>query len=128
MDKTRRFLSSVAAKSPRRLAVPLLGLVLLPLLASSPAPAQPYGDAAEGGRLATMWCASCHQIGPLPGNLASDAVPSFRAVANRPSTTALSIRIFLRTPHPAMPDLMLTDEQIDNIGSYVLGLRDPAPK
>jgi len=103
-------------------------LVLVSLLAPNPVFAQSYGDAVEGGRLATMWCASCHQIGPLPGNLASDAVPSFRAVANMSSTTALSIRVFLRTPHPAMPDLMLTEDQIDDIGSYILGLRDPVPK
>ena len=128
MDEARRFSSSVAAKRPYRLAVPLLGLVLVCLLAPSQAPAQPYGNAAEGGRLSTMWCSSCHQIGPLASNLASDAVPSFRGIANMPSTTLLSLHAFLRTPHTAMPDLMLTKEQMDDIGSYILGLRAPAPK
>ena len=128
MDKARRLSSHVAAQWPHRVAVPLLGFALISPLVPSPAFAQPYADAAGGGRLAAMWCASCHQVGPLPGDLASDAVPSFRAVANRASTTALSIRVFLHTPHPAMPDLMLTEEQIDTTGSYILGLRDPAPK
>ena len=75
-----------------------------------------------------MWCSSCHQIGPLASILASDAVPSFLVVANMPSTTSLSLHAFLRTPHPAMPDLMLTEEQIGDIGSYILGLRAPRPK
>ncbi len=75
-----------------------------------------------------MWCSSCHQIGPLASNLANDAVPSFRAVANMPSTTLLSLHAFLRTPHPAMPDLMLTEEQMDDIASYILSLRAPALK
>ncbi len=128
MDEARRFSSSVAARRPHRGAVPLLGLVLVSLLAPREAHAQPYGDAAEGGRLATMWCSGCHQIGPLARNLASDAVPSFRVIANMPSTTLLSLRAFLRTSHTAMPDLMLTQEQIDDIGSYILGLRPSAPE
>lgn len=73
-----------------------------------------------------MWCSNCHQVDPLASNLASDAVPSFRAIANMPSTTSLSLHIFLRTPHQAMPDLMLTEEQMDNIASYIIGLRTPA--
>ena len=128
MDEAQRFSFSVAVKRPHRRAVPLLGLVLVCLLAPSQAPAQPYGDAAEGSRLSTMWCSSCHQIGPLTSNLASDAVPSFRVIANMPSTSLLSLHAFLRTSHTAMPDLMLTEEQIDDIGSYIMGLRPPAPE
>lgn len=128
MDEALRLLSRIAAMRPSSLPVPLLGLVVLLLLAPSSAPAQPYGDAAEGGRLTTMWCSSCHRIGPLTSNLASDTVPSFQAIANMPSTTSLSIHAFLLTPHPAMPDLMLTEEQIDDIGSYIVGLRAPARK
>ena len=128
MNKHQRFPSCGATKWFRCIAVPPLALVLISLLAAGPVFAQPYGDAAAGGRLAAMWCTNCHQIGPMPGNRASDAIPSFRAVANMPSTTALSIRVFLRTSHPTMPDLMLTEKQIDDIGSYILGLRDPPPK
>jgi mono/diheme cytochrome c family protein len=128
MDNARRFSSSVAARWSHRLALPFPGLVLVSLLATNPTRAQPYGDAAEGGRLTTMWCIGCHQIGPLESNLASDAVPSFRAVANMPSTTSLSLHAFLRTPHQAMPDLMLTEEQMDDIASYIIGLRAPALK
>lgn len=61
----------------------------------------PAGDPAEGHRLAREWCASCHAIErnqpPLPGSVA----PAWSAVARMPSTTSLSLRAFLLTPHPA---------------------------
>ena len=128
MDETRQSSSAGAARRRHRRAVPLLGLALVCLLAPRQAPAQPYGDPAEGGRLSTMWCSSCHQIGPRTSNLASDAVPSFRAIANMPSTTLLSLHAFLRTSHTAMPDLLLTTEQINDIGYYIMGLRPSVPE
>ncbi len=103
-------------------------LVLAALLSPGNGRAQPYGDADEGHRIAAMWCSGCHSIGAETKNLANDAVPSFRAVAEMPSTTSLSIQAFLSTPHAVMPDLRLTDAQIDDIGTYILSLRARAPK
>jgi hypothetical protein len=34
----------------------------------------------------------------------------------------LSLRVFLRTPHATMPDLMLTPDETDDIISYILTL------
>jgi mono/diheme cytochrome c family protein len=39
------------------------------------------------------------------------------------STTVLSLRAFLQTPHARMPDLHLTRDEIDNIAAYILSLR-----
>ena len=57
----------------------------------------------------------------------SDAIPSFQAIAGMPSTTLMSIRVFLRTPHDVMPDYELTEAQIDNVGAYIIGLRAARP-
>jgi mono/diheme cytochrome c family protein len=41
-----------------------------------------------------------------------------------PSTTVMSLRVFLRTPHSGMPDIAMSREQTDDIIAYILGLRD----
>ena len=43
-----------------------------------------------GGGLAERWCMGCHVVETGPGDVASDGVPTFPAVAAKPSTTAES--------------------------------------
>ena len=74
-----------------------------------------------------MWCSGCHQVDPRGPVLATDAVPSFRAIAAMPSTTSLSIQAFLRTAHDVMPNFRLTEPQIDNVGAYILEMRARPP-
>lgn len=81
------------------------------------------GDPAAGRRLATTWCAGCHLIAPGGPGPATDAAPAFEAIARMTSTTALSLRVFLQTPHANMPDYRLTREQIDDVVAYVLTQR-----
>jgi mono/diheme cytochrome c family protein len=40
----------------------------------------------------------------------------------RPGTTAASLRNYLRTPHPNMPDYRLSNSELDAVAAYVLGL------
>ncbi len=128
MEGPQPFPSCLAAIPPRCPVISLLGLVLATMLVLSTGRAQAYGDPAEGRRLATLWCSGCHQVGPQTKNFANDAVPSFQAVAELPSTTSLSLQAFLRAPHAAMPDLRLTKAQIDDIGADILGLRAQATR
>jgi len=99
-----------------------LGTILLVGLAHH-ATAQPIGDVAAGGKLAETWCSSCHVVGPAPDHGTSNGAPTFSAIAQMPSTTPLSLRAFLQTPHARMPDLHLTRDEIDDIGGYILSLR-----
>lgn len=95
------------------------------LLAAGPALAQDLpGDPAGGQAIATRDCAGCHLVTDRQPGPATDGVPSFTAIARMPSTTELSLRAFLRTPHPPMPDLALTRRQIDDVVSYILDLRN----
>ncbi len=106
-------------------------MTLLPLMAFlmlGPRQAQAYGDPAQGHQLAATWCSNCHEVEPCMQIQATDAVPSFRAVAVMPSTTSISIHAFLRTSHNVMPDFRLTEPQIDDVSAYILDLRAPTPE
>jgi hypothetical protein len=58
--------------------------------------AQPLaGNPLTGRQTAATLCAPCH----LVGGTRNDGPPSFVDVANLPATTALSLRVFLRSNH-----------------------------
>ena len=78
--------------------------------------------ASEGHRLAEAWCSQCHAMEPNMTGL-FDQAPSFEAIANRHGTTALSLKIFLRTSHQDMPDLVITPDQADALANYILSLK-----
>jgi len=77
---------------------------------------------ASGHKLATAWCKGCHAIEPRTAGTPA-AAPDFATVANQPSTTELALKVFLRTSHPSMPNLVLTPEQTDAIVTYILSLK-----
>ena len=65
---------------------------------------QQVGDPAAGKQLAEGRCLECHGA-----QNASHKAPAFSAIAAMPSTTAQSLDVFLRTSHPTMPNLILSD-------------------
>lgn len=97
---------------------------LLLALSASQALAE-SGDRASGEALARTWCANCHGIRAAGPASTDDAAPRFEAIARMPSTTSLSLRAFLQTPHVNMPDYSLTRRQLDDVVSYILSLRAP---
>jgi mono/diheme cytochrome c family protein len=64
------------------------------------------GDVNSGKQIAATWCAACHLIDS--NVVVIDSVPDFYAIANLPSTTALSLKVFLETSHDRMPNFRLT--------------------
>jgi mono/diheme cytochrome c family protein len=81
-------------------------------------------SAAVGESLVKETCAACHAIGADADAKSPDAkAPRFVDVANMPSTTELSLKVFLRSSHKNMPNFILTSEEIDGVAAYVLGLR-----
>ena len=94
------------------------------VLLSAPARAQEHdGDPAKGRIIAQTWCSACHVVSPDQQHAGSDAVPSFAAIARMSSTTSMSLHAFLQTPHPPMPDLKLTHNEMDDLDAYILSLR-----
>ncbi len=126
MHRHQQFPFARAASRKRRSAVAVLALSALVVL--GPKQAQAYGDPAEGHQLATAWCSGCHQVDLRTQPVATDAVPSFQAIAAMPSTTSLSIQAFLRSSHAVMPNFRLTEPQIDDVDAYILSQRARPPR
>lgn len=84
--------------------------------------APPSDSVSAGHRLAEAWCKDCHAIEPTTVG-ARGAPPAFTDIANRPSTTALSLKVFFKTSHHRMPNLIITPEQADDLASYMLSLK-----
>ena len=76
----------------------------------------------EGRRLAEAWCKPCHAIEPHMAGM-SDQAPGFAAIANRHGTTALSLKVFLKTSHQNMPNLVIAPDQADALANYILSLK-----
>jgi mono/diheme cytochrome c family protein len=102
-----------------------VALMVAAILAASPFPltAQEIGDVVVGERLAKPWCSTCHVVTPSAKTGTSTGVPTFAAIAALPSTTSMSLRAFLQTPHARMPDLHLSHDETDDLVAYILSLR-----
>jgi len=81
------------------------------------------GDPDAGSRLAHEVCGVCHVVSDEQFVDPDVGAPTFYEVADDPAVTALSLRVFLRTPHATMPDLMLSPDETDDIIAYILSLR-----
>jgi len=110
---------------PTRLFLAFL-LWLAVLLAAGPAVAQDQpGNIAMGKRFALNVCAECHFVTEDQEGLVRADAPTFDDVANMPSTTQLSLRVFLMSPHARrqMPNLVLSEQQMDDVIAYILSMR-----
>jgi mono/diheme cytochrome c family protein len=79
-------------------------------------------SASPGHRLADAWCKQCHAIDAGTAG-ASNPAPDFAAIASQPSTTALSLKVFLKTSHRSMPNLVIAPDQADDLVDYILSLK-----
>ena len=80
------------------------------------------GNPLTGRQTAAVLCVPCHRI----GETRQGGAPSFVDVANMPSTTALSLKVFLRSNHNEMPNLIIPDSETDDLIAYILSLKQPA--
>ncbi|ATQ69247.1 MULTISPECIES: c-type cytochrome [Methylosinus] len=97
-------------------------LLLAALAGATTAPAQ-TADPTAGRRLAASLCVECHRIdADTPARDAESKAPSFVELARMPSTNELAIKVFLRTSHAKMPNLILTADETDSIAAYIVGL------
>jgi mono/diheme cytochrome c family protein len=106
----------------RRMILPCF-IVSAILAQQSPVLAQPAdGDPASGRQLATTLCSSCHRV--LPMTLADKAdPPSFQSIAELPSTTGISLNVFLHSNHRNMPDFVVSSAESTDLIAYILSLK-----
>ena len=88
------------------------------LLLSTPALAQ--GDPEAGRDLVRRWCTACHVV-ELEGT-GTDAGPPLPALLAGKQRSADEIRGWLADPHPPMPNLDLSRQEIDDILAYLQSL------
>lgn len=97
----------------------LVGPAVAAAIAASPAAAA--GDAAHGKAIAERWCASCHLVAPDQARATTEA-PTFAAIAERSQDEIDALAGFLADPHPPMPDLSLTRDEIRDLLAYIASL------
>jgi mono/diheme cytochrome c family protein len=101
-------------EKPMKSLIPLLILLPLPALAQGPG----YGAA-----LAERWCMACHIVEPAPKTASANGIPSFSAIAAKPTTNAEQLKAYLSTGHTRMPDFSLSNRERQALVDYILSLR-----
>ena len=92
-------------------------MALLLTAAAAGMPAFAAGDAANGRAIAVRWCADCHLVSPDQRQALAD-VPSFQAIVDAAGGELVWLSAFLADPHPVMPDMSLTRQEIQNLVAY----------
>ena len=101
-------------------AILIVGALLLAAPSFAPlAGAQDRGDPVAGRHVAETWCANCH-VYPGSDRATATGAPSFSAVAANKANTPPSLRAFLQTPHDRMPDLHLSNNEMDDLIAFIL--------
>jgi cytochrome c len=91
-------------------AAAILAIVLAP-------PVLAQGDVASGRELARTWCTPCHVV-DLEGH-GTDAGPALPVLLGDGVRTSDQIRGWLADPHPPMPNLSLSRQEIEDIVAYL---------
>lgn len=82
-------------------------------------------DVNAGQAITQRWCSNCHVTdGAQRGQ---DAAPTLASIAERHAGDQGWLRAWLTSPHPPMPNLNLTRQEIDNVVAYLATLA-PAPR
>lgn len=99
------------------LAAALVAALALPALS---VPAGAAGRAEEGQAIAERWCSSCHQVNDQPATVTTEAPPFASIAMKYPGEEgALALQAFLADPHPRMPDMSLTRQEIRDLVAYI---------
>jgi cytochrome c2 len=94
------------------------------LVTQVPILAQPVErDSISSGRqIATTICGNCHEISRTMSPKTAVG-PRLEDIANLPSTTALSLKVFLRSSHKRTRNLILSGADSDDVIAYILSLK-----
>lgn len=116
------------------LAVVAVALAFMPL-GALPAGAQSQPDATKkapelevpsperGLAFAQRFCKDCHLVDGSGNTTAQAGLPSLRGIANKPGQSGEHIRNVLINPHPPMPDMQVSAQEILDVISYLETLR-----
>lgn len=103
-------------------SVSRVGLALILGVASLSSAAA--ADVTRGKGLTEQWCNQCHVIGN--GSRGTDAAPPLPVIAQQKGKDPQWIKSWLAAPHPPMPNLNLSRQEIDDVAAYLASLH-PRP-
>ena len=93
------------------------------VMAASSAVGQTNGDAGRGLVYAQKVCAECHAITALQPISPQPGVTPCKVIANAPGMTPTAILVWLQTPHPTMPNLMIDAADKADVIAYIASLK-----
>ena len=102
------------------------GIVFLTATTAASWAQSDLGDVDRGHDLARTTCAACHRVEKGDTSEKIIDVASFQTVANNRSRTRLALLVFLKSPHANMPDIVLSEKEIDSMIAYIMSLRPGA--
>ena len=80
-------------------------------------------SAVEGHALARKLCMGCHIVDDSDDAVAQVGPPSFASIANKSGQTADRIKGAMIQPHPPMPAMQLSNQEMLDIIAYLESLR-----
>ena len=100
-------------------------LLWLALTIAAPVAASAQMQETQTGRtIALTVCSDCHQVEPRPRTPSPhESAPRFADVAQMPSTTETSLKVFLRSTHATMPNFQFTNEELNSVVAYILAMK-----
>ena len=99
------------------------GLWTLALVGALSARTAAAADVDAGRSLTQQWCSNCHVVGG--SGTGTDAAPALPVIARRQGQDPRWLKAWLASPHPPMPNLNLSRQEIDDIAAYLATLEPP---
>ncbi len=97
--------------------------VIAAILCSGPIFAQERGNVADGQILAREVCAECHAVDEGYMISPNPEAPSFNEISDKPGMTELALSVWFQSPHPTMPNFILTEKESRDLIAYIRSLR-----
>jgi mono/diheme cytochrome c family protein len=99
-----------------------LGAFLI-VVTAVPVRAQNVPEQLKGAAFAQEICAECHAVQAGQRRSPNGQAPTFETVAKTPGMTAIALTAILRTSHRAMPNIILADDDLRNVITYIMSLK-----
>jgi mono/diheme cytochrome c family protein len=111
--------AAIKTEKPMRAVLFTFALCLM----TPPVASQESGPVERGRNVAMQLCSGCHIVAPGQRRPSTVIAPTFNAIANRPGMNEVSLQNFLRVPHPIMPMLILSTDEMSDVASFVMSLK-----
>lgn len=85
--------------------------------------AQGAPAARDGKAIAEQVCSECHAVGKGRRPSPNAEAPPFAAIAETPGMTPIALTVALRTSHRAMPNIILSDDELRGVVAYIMSLQ-----